>query len=136
MGDPTIPRRSTKTVLIIDDSQVVREQVAATLRAASYQVVEACNGVEGLARVKDVPGLALAICDINMPELGGIEVLERLTAQGLLSFPFVVLSSEGQPDLVGRARALGAKGWMMKPVLPASLLAVVNKLTGTPATTK
>jgi len=63
-----------------------------------------------------------------MPVMGGLELLEALKTGGLLSFPVVMLTSEGQPELLARARSLGAKAWVMKPVVPESLVAVVTKL--------
>jgi len=120
---------ANKTVLVIDDSLVVREQVRDTLRAASYDVLEAENGIEALAHVKATPALSLVICDVNMPEMGGLELLAELKNQGLMSFHVIMLTSEGRPEFLAKARTLGAKAWMMKPLVAEKLLAVVQKLT-------
>jgi two-component system chemotaxis response regulator CheY len=121
-------------VLVVDDSRVVREQVALALRGAGFEVVEASNGAQALALVKELreaqsAAFSLAVCDVNMPVMGGVLLLEALKSGGLLTFPFVILTSEGRPELLARARAAGAKAWMMKPLVADRLLTVVTKLT-------
>ncbi len=118
-----------KKVLIVEDSLVVREQVSAALAAADYEVVLAGNGVEAIGCVASHRDLAVAVCDVNMPEMDGIELLAALKEKQLLTFPVVMLTAEGRPELLSRARALGAKAWLMKPVVPDRLLSVVDKLT-------
>jgi two-component system chemotaxis response regulator CheY len=123
-----------KTIIVIDDSQVIREQVSIVLKQAGYEVVEAEDGVEGAAAIRNNPGASLAICDVNMPKLGGLEMLESIGAQhGSCSLPVIMLTTEGRPDLIERARASGAKGWMVKPFKPTMLLATVKKIAGAAA---
>jgi two-component system chemotaxis response regulator CheY len=123
-----------KTIIVIDDSQVIREQVSIVLKQAGYEVVEAEDGVEGAAAIRNNPGASLAICDVNMPKLGGLEMLETISAQtGASSLPVIMLTTEGRPDLIERARASGAKGWMVKPFKPTMLLATVKKIAGAAA---
>jgi len=120
-----------KRVLVIDDSLIVRQQVGATLRQAGYEVVEAASGVEGLRVVESGERLGMILCDVNMPLLGGLALLELLVERGLSSrCPFVMLTSEAQPEAVARARAAGARGWMVKPVKPEALVGAVRKLVG------
>lgn len=119
----------SKKVMIVDDSIVVRQQVSWALLDAGYEVLEATNGEEGLARAAATPDLAMIICDVSMPFLNGLGMLARLGEQGLLSrCPVVMLTSEGQPELIAQAKALGAKGWMVKPVTSEALVATVKKL--------
>jgi len=69
-----------------------------------------------------------------MPKLGGLEMLETISAQGgASSLPVIMLTTEGRPDLIERARASGAKGWMVKPFKPTMLLATVKKIAGAAA---
>jgi len=117
-----------KKVLVVDDSVVVRQQVALALQGAGYDVLEAGDGVEGRQRVMATPDLAMMVCDLNMPEMDGLELVATLKAEGLLTFPVTMLTSEGRPELLARAKGLGARAWMIKPVVPAQLIAVVNKL--------
>jgi two-component system chemotaxis response regulator CheY len=120
-------------IIVIDDSATVREQLSIVLGTAGYEVVEAEDGIEGADAIRGNPGAALAICDVNMPKLNGVEMLEKLGSAGTLTIPVLMLTTEGRPDLIERARAAGAKGWMVKPFKPTMLLAAVQKLVRGPA---
>jgi two-component system, chemotaxis family, chemotaxis protein CheY len=117
-----------KTVLVVDDSASVRREVSAALEG--FDIVEASDGVEGAEAIEQREDLNLVICDVNMPRMTGIEMLERvkdrLSPGGV---KVVMLTTEGQPKLIKRARELGAVGWIVKPFNPAQLLAAARKLT-------
>lgn len=118
-----------KKILIIDDSATVRQQVRQVLVDASFEVVEAADGIEGLDAIVGRTDLAAVLCDVNMPRMGGLEMLEMLNAKGRpAGLPIVMLTTEGQPALVQKAKAAGAKGWIVKPFKPDLLLATVRKL--------
>ncbi|HTB71998.1 MAG TPA: response regulator [Polyangiaceae bacterium] len=119
-----------KKIIVIDDSQTIREQVATTLRKAGFEIVEAVDGVDGAEVIARTPDAALAICDVNMPRKNGLELLEDLKESGRTSaLPVLMLTTEGQPLLIERARKAGAKGWLVKPFKADLLLAAVKKLT-------
>lgn len=115
-------------ILIVDDSTVVRMQVRNALAAAGFEVVEAKDGVEGLASLNQHQDLRGVVCDVNMPNMSGLELLEAVPA-GSKHIPFVMLTTEGQPALMQRAREYGAKGWLVKPLKPDALVATIKKLT-------
>jgi two-component system chemotaxis response regulator CheY len=117
----------TKKVMIVDDSSVVRQQVTSVLAEAGFGVVEASDGQEGLERLKSEE-IALVLCDINMPRMNGLDMLERASIEHK-DVPFLMLTTEGRPALLARAKALGAKGWVVKPFVPDLLVATVRKLT-------
>ena len=120
-----------KKILVIDDSPTVRQQVAAALTNRGFGIVEAVDGMDAFEKLE--PEIALIICDVNMPRLNGIETLEKLRADPQWSaIPVVMLTTEGQPMLIDRAKKLGAKGWIVKPFKPDLLASAVNRLT-TPA---
>jgi two-component system chemotaxis response regulator CheY len=120
-----------KKIIVIDDSQTIRQQVGMVLAGAGYEIIEAADGVEGAAAIRANPGASLAICDVNMPKLGGIEMLDSLRTDNTpLEFPVLMLTTEGRPDLIERARSFGAKGWIVKPFKPTMLLAAVKKIAG------
>jgi two-component system chemotaxis response regulator CheY len=121
-----------KKIIIIDDSQTVRQEVRGLLAGAGYEIIEAEDGVEGAEAIRGNESASLAICDVNMPRLGGLEMLESLRADGRTGIPVVMLTTEGRPDLIERARASGAKGWIVKPFKPNLLLAAVAKIAGAP----
>ncbi len=119
----------TPTILVADDSRFVRRQVAMALASAGYQVLEAVDGDDALRQI--TPDIALIICDLNMPGMSGMELLERLHASPTLSaVPFVMLTTEGRPHMYERAKALGAKAWLIKPFKPELLMAAIDKLAG------
>lgn len=114
-------------ILVVDDSRMVRSQVTLALVDAGFEVVEACDGRDALQKLDD-GGVSLVVCDINMPNMDGIEFLDRLRTKPFRAPPVVMLTTEGQPDLVQRAKTLGAKGWIMKPFKPALLIAAAKRL--------
>ncbi len=119
-----------KKVLIVDDSATVRQQVRAALADTGFEVLEAADGVEGFDAIVGSPDIAAVICDVNMPRLNGLQMLEMLTAKGKLpALPIVMLTTEGQPALMQQAKASGARGWLVKPFKPAALVATLRKLT-------
>jgi two-component system chemotaxis response regulator CheY len=124
-----------KKVLVVDDSPAVRGEVGGSLRNAGFEVLEARDGVEGLEQIAQHRDLALAVLDVNMPVMNGIEMVERLhqdpQAAGLA---FVMLTTEVESELIERAKKAGAKGWFVKPVRPDMLVMVARHLAGMPTT--
>lgn len=121
---------SMKKILVVDDSPSVRQQVGIALTQAGYGVVEAVDGQDGLSKAGS-GGISLVISDVNMPRLNGIEMVEKLKADAkLASLPIVMLTSEGQPAIIDRAKKAGAVGWIIKPFKANLLLAAVKKLVG------
>jgi two-component system chemotaxis response regulator CheY len=120
----------SKTVLIIDDSATVRRQVSGVLSAAGFQMLEAADGIDGADKIRTRAELALVICDVNMPRMSGLEMLDDLQSEiAQRRLPVVMLTTEGQPEAMARAKKAGAKGWIVKPFKEHLLLAAVNKLT-------
>jgi two-component system chemotaxis response regulator CheY len=115
-----------KTILVVDDSETIRQSVAGGLERAGYVVTTARDGVEGLQHIQsDAP--SLVILDMNMPRMNGIELLESLDVRGS-GLPVVLLTTEVQPALMARAKKAGARGWMVKPVDMDQLVATVRKV--------
>lgn len=120
-----------KKVMIVDDSRTVRQQVAVALLQAGFEVVEAENGVQGLERIQSTPDLSMVICDVNMPHMNGIDMLNAVKALGKTpTLPIIMLTTEGKAEAIEKAKAAGAKGWIVKPFKAEQLVAVAKKLTG------
>jgi two-component system chemotaxis response regulator CheY len=121
-----------KTVLVIDDSETIRAHVGTVLRAAGYEVLEASDGLMGAFTIRErAADLCLVICDINMPRLDGLEMLEVLRGQ-YPKLPILMLTTESRVDKVERAKKAGAKAWIIKPFKPELLVEAVTKLTALP----
>lgn len=119
----------SKKVLVVDDSATVRQQVGTALRQAGFTVIEAVDGVDGAARIAATADLALVICDVNMPRMNGLEMVESVrTNPAAAAMPIIMLTTEGDPTLVARAKQAGAKGWIVKPFKPELLVAAAKKL--------
>jgi two-component system chemotaxis response regulator CheY len=121
-----------KRVLVIDDSSAVRQQIRNTLTGAGYDIVEALDGLDGLEKLRTMSDIDLALCDVNMPRMTGLEMVLEVQREGL-STPILMLTTEGQPSMIRRARDAGAKGWIVKPFKPELLLIAVNKIVGAKA---
>jgi two-component system chemotaxis response regulator CheY len=120
----------SKRVLIVDDSATIRQQVRMALSQAGFDVVEAADGEDGVSKIRNDSTIAAVICDVNMPKKSGLELIEEIKAGGANSHvPIVMLTTEGQPALVQRAKAAGAKGWIVKPFKANLLVAAMQKLT-------
>lgn len=119
-----------RTILLVDDSTTVRVQAGRALSQAGFAIVEASDGLEALARLEAQPDVALIVCDVNMPNMDGVELVETLARTLTALPPILMLTTEGHPQLVQRAKKSGAKGWMVKPFKPELLVAAVRKITG------
>jgi two-component system chemotaxis response regulator CheY len=116
-------------IMIVDDSAIVRQQVSWALHEAGFEVVEAVDGQDAAEKIASQRDLGLLLCDVNMPRMSGLDLLASLAGRGSAPpFPVVMLTTDGHPELIARAKGLGAKGWMVKPVKPEILVATVKKL--------
>ncbi len=108
----------TAKVLIVDDSPAMRVTLRRHLTNAGYEVVEADDGTVGLQRALQLD-VQLLIVDVNMPVMGGFEMLEALRkVPGKEQIPAVVLSAESSDRMVAKGRKCGAVAWMVKPIQP------------------
>ena len=102
-------------VLIVDDSKAMRMIVRRTLRQAGFdvEVTEATNGQEALELLRSGSFNAV-LCDWNMPEMTGLELLEALSEESI-SVPFGFVTSEASPEMLTAAYGAGAKFMIRKP---------------------
>lgn len=122
----------TKKIMVVDDSRTIRAQVGIVLQGAGYEFIEAVDGVDGAERIACTE-LAMVICDVNMPRMNGIDMLSQVKSDPRhKDLPIVMLTTEGQPELIAKAKAAGARGWIVKPFKADQLLATVRKMAGEP----
>ena len=116
-------------ILIVDDSKVMREMIAACLRGeADLQFTHAASGLEAIERLS-LGRFSLVFLDLNMPDIGGFEVLEFVRGQDeLRDIPIIVVTTRGDEGSRERALTTGATRFMTKPFEPADILAEVRSL--------
>ena len=116
-------------VLVVDDSKVMREMMVACLRAyPDLAFTHASSGLEAIERLSLKP-FQLMLLDLNMPDIGGIEVVEFVRGQDALrALPIIVITTRGDEASRTRALGAGADGFLTKPFTPAVLLAEVRAL--------
>lgn len=111
-------------ILIAEDETIIRLDLRTTLEEAGFEVcAEARNGEEAVALAAgERPDLA--ILDVKMPELDGIEAARRILAERPI--PIVMLTAYGQEELVSRAVEAGVFGYLVKPFREADLLPAIH----------
>ncbi|NLW42677.1 MAG: response regulator transcription factor [Tissierellia bacterium] len=109
-------------IMVVDDSLDLREVLALYLRNAGYEVIEACDGIDAMEKLKD-NSISLMILDIMMPRMDGFELIRKLGKNR--NFPVIFLSakSEVQDKIMGLH--LGADDYISKPFDPGEVLARV-----------
>jgi two-component system chemotaxis response regulator CheY len=118
-------------IMVCDDSAIVRQQVSSALIEAGFEVVETVDGQDAWEKIATVKDLGMLVCDVTMPRMDGLTLLEKLAGSSQkLPFPVLMLTTDGQPELIARAKSLGAKGWIVKPAGADVLVRTVKKLTG------
>jgi two-component system, chemotaxis family, chemotaxis protein CheY len=117
-----------KVALVVDDSFTMRNMVTLALKEQGFEVVTAEDGVDAL-KVSKGKKFGVIITDINMPNMNGFELIEKLRATAEFKFtPILVLTTEGGDDKKKEGKRVGASGWIVKPFNPQTLVATVNKV--------
>jgi len=117
-------------VLVADDDEDVLLLVSAVLEREGHEVIATRDGAEAVAAAQQRRP-DLAVLDVAMPELDGLEVLRRLRADATTTdVPVVLLSARVQEDDVKRGYAGGANAYVQKPFSPRELTERVSELLG------
>ncbi|MCF8209930.1 MAG: response regulator [Rhodoferax sp.] len=118
----------SKTILVVDDSDIIRLLAARTLKGAGYQVIEAADGKAALALL-DGRSVGMAVCDWSMPVMDGIEFVKAVRhIAAYRHMPILMLTVADEDDLREKGRAAGVDAWMTKPFNPTVLVSAVDKL--------
>lgn len=117
-------------ILAVDDSASMRQMVSFTLKSAGYEVVEASDGKEALAKAQGLT-VDLVLSDVNMPVMDGITLVTELRKLPAYKFvPMLMLTTESAGDKKMAGKQAGATGWIVKPFNPEQLLGTIKKVLG------
>ena len=116
-------------VLVVDDSKVMRDMIVACLRPeTSLAFTHASSGLEAIEKLSLKP-YSILLLDLNMPDIGGIEVVEFVRSQDTLSgLPIIVITTRGDDASRTASLSAGASRFLTKPFTPESLLSEVRAL--------
>ncbi|MBN8437532.1 MAG: response regulator [Accumulibacter sp.] len=119
----------TKTILIVDDSATMVMSVRSTLEMNGFKVETAGDGLAALGKLKAGLKPDLIITDINMPKMGGLELIKSVKAlPGFRFTPILTLTTESRSDRRDEGKKLGATGWLVKPVSGPDLVKVIKQV--------
>lgn len=115
-----------KTILVIEDNEEILDNVTELLELGGYQVVQAKNGLQGIAlAIQKKPDLIL--CDIMMPEANGHQVFNELKKNtSTANIPFVFLTASAEKKEVELGLGIGANAYIKKPFDPYELYHVIK----------
>jgi two-component system chemotaxis response regulator CheY len=114
-------------ILIVEDYADIREMYATFLRENGFEVIEAADGLQAIAQ--SAAAFDLAVVDLSLPQLSGIEVIRRFRQEpALAKVPIISITAQSSARARADARAAGANLSLDKPCLPDELLAAIRKL--------
>lgn len=115
-------------ILLVEDNPVIQRMYSHMLRRNGYTVVIAENGMAALAQIEAAP-FDLVIADLTMPEMDGIELIQRMRSdQRFQQVPVIMLTASGQDEDRQRAHAAGVNDFLTKPSSSLEFLAAVKRL--------
>jgi two-component system, chemotaxis family, chemotaxis protein CheY len=116
-------------ILVVDDSKVMRDMIIACLRPEpGLAFVHAASGLEAIERLS-LKKFDLVLLDLNMPDIGGLEVVEFVRGQDQLrTLPVVIVTTRGDEDSRVNALGAGADRFLTKPFTPEVILGIVREL--------
>jgi two-component system chemotaxis response regulator CheY len=116
-------------VLVVDDSATMVLSLKTALGMNGFEVETASNGQEALNKLKSGIKPNLILTDINMPIMGGMELIGKVRAIPEFRFvPILTLTTEGDTAKRDEGKRLGATGWLVKPVSGDDLVRVIRKV--------
>jgi two-component system chemotaxis response regulator CheY len=118
-----------KRILLVDDSPTLLMSMEGVLTRAGFAADKASGGPAALDVLRSGAKPDLVITDLNMPGMNGIELIQAVRRlPGLRFVPILMLTTESSQDRRAEAKAAGATGWIVKPVQPDALVAVIKQV--------
>ena len=116
-------------ILIVDDSEIIRVQLKSDLEGAGHEVVEAADGVQGLKALEANKDVKLVFSDVNMPEMDGLTMCEKLHGNPAFShIPIIMLTTQSSVEMKTRGKENGVVAWVTKPYKSQALLSGTKKI--------
>lgn len=117
-------------ILIVDDSNTVREEVGGFLKNNGLDVITAVDGKDGLNKLRGDSNIKLVVSDVNMPNMDGLTMVEKIRSElGNTQVNIVMLTTESNAAMKERGKAAGVKGWIVKPFKGEAVLETFKKLS-------
>lgn len=118
-----------KKIWLVDDSPTILMSILGLLRMEGHEERGFQDPRDALAALRGGPPPDLVITDLNMPEMNGIALIREIKRLPSCRFlPILMLTTESQQEKRAEAKAAGATGWLVKPVAPENLRAVIQKV--------
>lgn len=119
-----------KTILIVDDSSMIRNVASKNAESLGYNVITAIDGQEGLSILEDyTPDLIFS--DINMPRMDGLDMVSKIKMIDKFRFtPIVMMTTEKDANLKEKGKQIGVKAWVVKPFDKKKFSLVIQKILG------
>lgn len=116
-------------ILVVDDSATVRNEVSAFLKSHDLSVDVAVDGKDGLEKLKKDPQIKLIISDVNMPNMDGLTMAEKIRGElNNQTVNIIMLTTESDPRMKQRGKTAGVKGWIVKPFKGDNVVESIKKL--------
>lgn len=118
-----------KKILLIEDTDEIRENVTEFLELRNYDIIAAENGEEGFSlALQHCPDVI--VCDIKMPKMDGFELLQVLRANDkTAAIPFVFISASAQKSDIQKGRMSGAAAYLTKPFASEDLIRIIEQIS-------
>jgi len=119
----------SKTIFIIDDALTMLMSISTMLNIEGYKVESANDGITALNKLESGLKPDLIITDLNMPKMGGMELIPKIRAlPGFRFTPILILTTESAGPKRDEAKKVGATGWLTKPVKSETLIGAIKKV--------
>jgi DNA-binding response OmpR family regulator len=133
MAEGSLSAVTPLAVLVADDEPHIGRIIKTKLEQGPFDVTLVYDGTEAIEALERTPDVRLLILDLMMPQMSGLEVLDRVRADARWkSLPCLILTAAGQDHHETDARRRGADDFMTKPFSPKRLYARAAALTGVP----
>ena len=116
-----------KKLMIIDDSETIRDFLRSAFEDMGTEVITATDGLDALEKIED--DIDLILCDWHMPRMNGLEFVRNARKKEELKYtPILMLTTENSIEQKQKAREAGATGWITKPITPEKLKKYISRL--------